>query len=118
MLPFPGLDGWQVLVELIEGFVNIFYKNGKKIKKNKEKDNSNEITSNKEVINECVAKTNNTTEIDKDTIVVGKDDDKISKNNSDEWKIPSKVKNIISGIGLVILFAFMALVFLKDIFFK
>ena len=118
LLPFPGLDGWQVLVELIEGFVNIFYKNGKKIKKNKEKDNSNEITSNKEVINECVAKTNNTTEIDKDTIVVGKDDDKISKNNSDEWKIPSKVKNIISGIGLVILFAFMALVFLKDIFFK
>jgi regulator of sigma E protease len=53
LLPFPGLDGWSLLVLAVEG---------------------------------------------------------ISKK-----KMPTKVKNIISFVGLIILFAFMGLVLLKDV---
>ncbi len=53
LLPFPGLDGWHLLVVVIEG---------------------------------------------------------ITKK-----EIPSKVKNIVSFVGMIILFAFMGIIFLKDI---
>ena len=53
LLPFPGLDGWHLLVIIVEG---------------------------------------------------------ITKK-----EIPSKVKNIVSTIGMILLFALMAVVFIKDI---
>ena len=53
LFPFPGLDGWQILVIAVEG---IFHK-----------------------------------------------------------EIPAKVKTIISFIGLIVLFAFMAIILIKDV---
>ncbi len=123
LLPFPGLDGWQVLVEIIEGIVNIFYKGTKKIKNkiNKDsKDNNEELTNNEnvEIIeNNSIDNKESNENKDYDKLVVGKENNTIS-NKKDEWKIPSKVKNIISGIGLIILFTFMALILVKDIFFR
>ena len=111
LLPFPGLDGWQVLVEIVEGIGNLFYKGGKKIKNRKNKENNEVIDAN------VVEKEENNVN---DTLVVGAKDPKLEdkETKKDEWKIPSKVKNIVSGIGLIILFAFMGLIFIKDIFFR
>ena len=111
LLPFPGLDGWQVLVEIVEGIGNLFYKGGKKIKNRKNKENNEVIDAN------VVEKEENNVN---DTLVVGAKDPKLENQETkkDEWKIPSKVKNIVSGIGLIILFAFMGLIFIKDIFFR
>ncbi len=111
LLPFPGLDGWQVLVEIVEGIGNLFYKGGKKIKNRKNKENNEVIDAN------VTEKEENSTN---DTLVVGAKDPKLEdkETKKDEWKIPSKVKNIVSGIGLIILFAFMGLIFIKDIFFR
>ncbi len=111
LLPFPGLDGWQVLVEIIEGIGNVFYKGSKKIKNKKNKENNEIIDAN------VVEKEENNSS---DTLVVGNKDPKLKENSNekDEWKIPSKVKNIVSGIGLIILFVFMGLIFIKDIFFR
>ncbi len=63
LLPFPGLDGWQLLVTCVEGGVNAY--------KRREHKKANV-----------------------DTPFV-------------EWKIPSKVKNIVSAIGLILLFVLM-----------
>ncbi len=111
LLPFPGLDGWQVLVEIIEGIGNLFYKGGKKIKNKKNKENNEIIDA------EIKEKEENSSS---DTLVVGNKDPKVEdkETTKDEWKIPPKVKNIVSGIGLIILFAFMGLIFIKDIFFR
>lgn len=79
LLPFPGLDGWQLLVTIIEGSVNA-------VRKTK--------------INHR-AKTDN---LDENNI-----------NSAKEWKIPSKVKTIISYVGLGILFLFMAAIVVLDI---
>ncbi len=63
LLPFPGLDGWQLLVTAIEGATNC-------VRKRKYKRNGIE-------------------------------------SGYIEWKIPSKVKNIVSYVGLALLFALM-----------
>lgn len=72
LLPFPGLDGWQLLVTAIEGSVN-------SIKKAKYKKNYTELSEFK------------------------------------EWKIPSKIKNIVSFIGMALLFALMIAIVVMDI---
>ena len=109
LLPFPGLDGWQVLVEIIEGIGNVFYKGAKKIKNNKNK-NENIDEENKEKKSESNSS---------DTLVVGNKDFKVEETKEkDEWRIPPKVKNIVSGIGLILLFVFMGAIFIKDIFFR
>lgn len=72
-LPFPGLDGWQLLVTAIEGIVNAF----KRLKYRR---------------NNCQS-------------IVG----------YKEWKIPNKVKNIVSFIGLGLLFALMIAILVMDI---
>ena len=72
LLPFPGLDGWALLVTGIEGSVN-------SIKRAKYKKQNNETSS------------------------------------FQEWKIPSKVKNIVSFIGLALLMLLMLAIVVLDI---
>ena len=90
LLPFPGLDGWQILVTLIELTVNAF----KKAKKKKSAPVVIEDSNNPKEIN------------------IG--DKKAS--NDDRWKFPPKIKNIISYVGLFLLFGLMIVIFIKDIF--
>ena len=71
LLPFPGLDGWALLVTGVEGAVNA-------IKRKR----FNAAHENDEYV---------------------------------EWKIPSKVKNIVSMIGLIILFILMFVIVGFDI---
>jgi membrane-associated protease RseP (regulator of RpoE activity) len=91
LLPFPGLDGWQILVAVIEWIVNGF----KKIKNKKNKNVVTPINSDAKEIN------------------VGEKQVENSSNN--RWKFPPKIKNIISYVGLGLLFALMIVIFIKDI---
>lgn len=107
LLPFPGLDGWQILVEIIEAIGNGF-KKARFNKKKKEKlalaANSNNI----EISNgEDVASNKTDAEV-----TIGSD------NNNDtykQWKIPTKVKGIFSYVGLGLLFALAIVIFIFDI---
>jgi len=91
LLPFPGLDGWQVLVCLIEWVVNGV--KGSKKNKNKEIKRSMELTSETKEVN------------------VGEK----RKADFNCWKFPPKVKNVISYIGLGLLFIVAILIFVKDV---
>jgi len=84
------LTGWQILVTLIELTVNAF----KKAKKKKSAPVVIEDSNNPKEIN------------------IG--DKKAS--NDDRWKFPPKIKNIISYVGLFLLFGLMIVIFIKDIF--
>ncbi len=77
LLPFPGLDGWQLLVTLIEGIGNIKRRNDYKKAKKAEPENEN--------------------------------------IKFEEWKIPSKVKNIVSAIGIGLLLLFGVAIIILDI---
>ncbi len=77
LLPFPGLDGWQLLVTVVEGGTNKVLKT-----RRKHQIESNKISSDNEYV---------------------------------EWKIPSKVKTIVSYIGLGILFLFMIAIVVMDV---
>jgi regulator of sigma E protease len=72
LLPFPGLDGWALLVTAIEGGVN-------SVKRAKYKKQNADISS------------------------------------FQEWKIPSKIKNIVSFIGLALLMLLMIAIVVLDI---
>lgn len=130
LLPFPGLDGWQILVELIEGSVNTVKKSLHKAKKVVKKEDENEVKT------EALSNENTSTVISENSnenieVIDGENNqevdilnneentennDKNDKNNDyKEWRIPPKVKNIVSTIGLIILFAFMFLILIKDI---
>lgn len=78
LLPFPGLDGWQLLVTIIEGSVNLF-KRGKYKKMVK-------ATPEGVVVEDYV-----------------------------EWKIPTKVKAIMSYIGLGLLLTLGIVIIVFDI---
>lgn len=71
LLPFPGLDGWTLLVTAIEGSVNLCKRGAHKR--------------------------------------LGKQEEYV------EWKIPTKVKNIVSFVGLILLFILMAVIIGFDI---
>ena len=73
LLPFPGLDGWALLVTAIEGSVNLFGRISYKKKNNG------------------------------------------SLENYQDWKIPSKLKNIVSFIGLALLFLLMIAIVVLDV---
>ncbi len=73
LLPFPGLDGWQLLVTAVEGGTNAAKK---KIYRNK---NNGDLTG------------------------------------YEPWKIPTKVKSIISFIGLALLFLLMIAIVVLDV---
>lgn len=72
LLPFPGLDGWALLVTGIEGATNAI----KKAKFKKQNSDNSEYQ---------------------------------------EWKIPSKIKNIVSFIGLALLMLLMIAIVVLDI---
>ncbi len=76
LLPFPGLDGWQLLVTIIEGSVNVFKraKHRKMVK----------ATPEGAIVEEFV-----------------------------EWKIPTKVKAIMSyvGLGLLLILGIAIIIF-------
>ena len=75
LLPFPGLDGWQLLVLAVEGSVNAVRR--AKLKK--------------------------------------KTEPKVEEKEDTEWRIPDKVKGIVSMVGIGLLFAFMVLLVIKDV---
>ena len=117
LLPFPGLDGWQILVELIEGGVNLVYKAKNKIKNDKKTKDSKELEENQPIETTII---DDKASVNKDTnLVVGENDSSSQKEHlpyDDEWHIPSKVKNVVSYIGLALLFIFMFAIIFKDIF--
>ena len=110
LLPFPGLDGWQIVVELVEGGVNLTKKTIHKAKTKKSKKDKNEIVPEPETT--PIDLRDNEVTLNKDAnLVIGKADDKSYK----EWKIPAKVKGIMSYVGLGLIFALMIFVIIKDI---
>ncbi len=90
LLPFPGLDGWSILVALIEGAVNVTKKTKNKVKSVKE--TKEESNYNKEVN------------------IGEKGEEKVAP-----WKFPPKIKNIVSYIGLGLLFLLAIFIFIRDI---
>ena len=113
LLPFPGLDGWQICVEIVEGTVNFTRKsiyNSKKKKEEKTKDKPLPNTENSNV--QPVEISDNQVTTNKDVnITIGEN----TKDQYKEWQIPAKVKGIMSYVGLGLLFALMIFVFVKDI---
>ena len=113
LLPFPGLDGWQILVELVEGSVNGVRKTKYKLSmKKKEEDEEKEI---QEI---DLSKSQN----HEDTVTANKDVNlTIGANTKKEEKvfkereIPTKFKTIMSYVGLGLLLLLMIFVFIKDI---
>jgi len=91
LLPFPGLDGWQILVCLIEWAVN-GVKNAKNAKKK-------------------LATATSSLSNDAKEINVGNKENFLSRN----WKFPPKIKNRISYLGLALLFLLAAIIFIKDL---
>lgn len=149
LLPFPGLDGWQMLVTIIEGGVNLFkrmfYRKkyasvDKKLLKDLEKNEEN-LT---DIVTAYQNKFNKTFNEGELNLKFGSTDSdlndeeykfytdyvkqkevlnqyKIDNNINEvipfkEWKIPEKTKNIVSYIGLALLFGLMIAVFVMDIF--
>lgn len=104
LLPFPGLDGWQILVEIIEGIVNGIKKKKYKIAVKKEiKSNENNIsTQNGSEVNAVK---------EEQVISVGKEE----HLEYVDWRIPQKVKSIVSYVGLGLLFALAIVIFIMDI---
>lgn len=108
LLPFPGLDGWQILVELVEGGVN-----GVKKIKAKFKTKDKPAKNNKIEIKEATSDNSTKVEaLNSADIVIGE----VSENKvANEWKISPKFKTIMSYAGLALLFGLMIIVFIKDI---
>lgn len=113
LLPFPGLDGWQICVEIVEGTVNFTKKSIYKAKKKKEeKVNDKPITNEEPVTINPVEVSENQVTTNKDVnITIGEN----TKEEYKEWQIPAKVKGIMSYVGLGLLFLLMIFVFVKDI---
>lgn len=110
LLPFPGLDGWQILVEIVEGSVNFAKKTTFKAK-NKGKVKNKPLDENSS--EEAISISANEVTTNKDAnLTIG---EKNSNNEYKEWKIPAKVKGIMSYIGLGLLFVLMIFVIIKDI---
>ena len=112
LLPFPGLDGWQILVELVEGSVNGVRKIIYKTKKKKEEE-SKPLEENP-AINLTPEQTELVTTNKDVNLTIGKE----AKTNKEfvEWQIPTKLKTIMSYVGLGLLLILMIVVFVKDIF--
>ena len=113
LLPFPGLDGWQILVEIVEGSVNgirkLIYKSKKKKKDEEEvKDKPIEITNNNVIIDQETVTANKNV-----SLTIGKDGN--AETEYKDWEIPTKVKTIMSYIGLGLLLLLMVFVLIKDI---
>lgn len=92
LLPFPGLDGWQVLTEIVESCVN----GVKKAKYNKKVKNNGVIDN--EVVDSDASS----------TLEIGKAE--VYK----PWRIPKKVTLIMRIIGFILLGLFIIFIFVKD----
>lgn len=114
LLPFPGLDGWQILVELVEGSVNGIRK--AKFKANKKRKDEEEAEKAKRLeINSHTEQVATTVTANKDVnLTIGKGER--IEDKFVEWQVPPKVKTIMSYIGLGLLLLLMIFVFVKDIF--
>ncbi|MFA6756059.1 MAG: site-2 protease family protein [Bacilli bacterium] len=99
LLPFPGLDGWSIIVGAVEGIVN-FTKRKKYEASKKENKNTNTSTE------KTVSEDNNVVK----EINVGE-----KKEEYKPWSFPSKIKNIMSYVGLGLIMLLMVVVFVKDI---
>jgi len=81
LLPFPGLDGWQLFVTIVEGSVDATKRKRFSSKQKK--------------------------------VVASAVPDPVASYKP--WKIPSKVKNIVSYVGLALLLALMLGIMVKEI---
>lgn len=106
LLPFPGLDGWQLLVTAIEGGTNAVKRRKwkKEHESSKEEGNKKDVLPSKNEANkEVIEEANKPLEEAK------------QKEEYQEWRIPPKVNGIISYIGLGLLLLLMVAVMIKDI---
>lgn len=99
LLPFPGLDGWQILVTLIEGVTN-------RIKRKRW-----ERRREKALASPVLAPTTANAAPAESTSAKSEEDLNVYK----PWKIPDKVKGIVSYVGLGLLLLLMVAVMIKDI---
>ena len=96
LLPFPGLDGWQLLVTIIESSVN-----GSKRKKwEREEKAKVKKTAAEAAMEPSGEKTPEMTNPAKEY---------------QPWKINDKIKNTVSAVGLALLFVFAIAITIKDI---
>ncbi|OPZ35540.1 MAG: putative zinc metalloprotease [Tenericutes bacterium ADurb.BinA155] len=105
LLPFPGLDGWQILVTLIEGIAN-------RIKRKKWERARDKVLS-QPVAASAGASASVTAPISNDVSTPEKPQE--DPNVYKPWKIPDKVKGIVSYVGLGLLLLLMVAVMIKDI---
>lgn len=129
LLPFPGLDGWQILVEIVEGSVNLVKKGIWASKQKRRKGDEPVLEGNiNETNNEVILENNEDKESVSSLVTPVENSDNIEENSNKEvgdvslkeekykeWEIPPKVKNIMSAIGLILLFALMFVIIIKDI---
>ncbi len=115
LLPFPGLDGWQILVEIIEGAVNGVYTLKKKSSKKKEVSKIENNNDKKDVIDAKLVDDNITINKEANLTIGDKEEEIDDDPYKDAWKIPQKVKNIMSYVGMILLFGLMFVVVIKDI---
>ncbi len=101
-LPFPGLDGWQMLTEIIEGAVNGVKKARFERKRRSKKVVFEETDTN--IYANQVSISNDS------TLSIGKNQNEVYQ----KWKIPSKVKGIVSYVGLGLLLVLAVLIFILD----
>ncbi len=101
-LPFPGLDGWQMLTEIIEGAVN-GVKKARFERRRKSKKVVFEATDTNIYANQ-VSISNDS------TLSIGKNENEVYQ----KWKIPAKVKGIFSYVGLGILLVLAVVIFVFD----
>lgn len=88
LLPFPGLDGWQIIVTIVEGI-------GLKIRKFRNKNKYTHIT-------------------EEQRIKMVQDDVARQAVRDKKYK---KIRNIVSAVGLILLLVLAAVLVIKDIFF-
>ncbi len=144
LLPFPGLDGWHMLVTIVEGITNTFkkyfyYKKNSKYAKtllksyenldielnDLKKDFKNKYNESykKELFNHDESNDLDPKYLDFKSILNKENEiqEFVIENHLEEvgafkeWVLPEKVKNIVSYIGLALLFILMAVVFVLDI---
>ena len=101
-LPFPGLDGWQILTEVIEGIVNGIKK--AKFERNRRSKKVVFESTDTNIYSNQVSISNDS------TLSIGHNEDEVYQ----KWKIPAKVKGIISYVGLGILLVVAVLIFVFD----
>jgi len=105
LLPFPGLDGWQLLVTIIESSVN----HGKRKKwEHEEKARlKNQPLVPSPALSSSANGEKDVAETPRETID--------TSHEYKPWKINDKIKNTVSMIGLALLFLFAIAITIKDI---